>query len=517
MTGGMSVGTLLLPVAAGLFREAAARDYGDLVPDPEGILDLPPGFTYRVIQRREGSMTDGFLVPALPDGMACFLGADGNWVLMQNHEVPLFLAPLGPYGFGEAPAEAFDADGYGGVTRLVIDPVTLELLSNNLVLAGTSRNCAGGPSPWGWLSCEEAGDDSGHGYVFLCDVEAATVQMPRQILGYGRMNHEAVAVDPATHVAYLTEDRGNGCLYRFVPIDPCEPFVGRLQALRVVGEDNALTTQWRNGTIVSIDWVDIEDINPTDDTIRVEAQDKGAALFRRGEGIDYYDGQIWFTSTDGGPAGSGQIYRLTDGPEGGELELVTQSEDKAVLDFPDNIAIAPWGQLFLCEDGSSGNYLRVLTEAGEVRPFARNSLSNSEFAGVCFSPDGTVLFVNLQFDALTLAITGPFPKARAAPPVEPPECTPGAEDAGSSEDSGDSQDSSGGPAGTTGVDAASSVGSGESADDTPGSAATDGGEGNGCGCDSSGDGAGGVAATALAVVLAASARPSPGGSTPVSG
>ena len=36
-----------------------------------------------------------------------------------------------------------------------------------------------------------------------------------------------------------------------------------------------------------------------------------------------------------------------------------------------------------------------------------------EFTGACFSPDGRVLFVNLQGDRdETLAITGPWPKPR---------------------------------------------------------------------------------------------------------
>ena len=33
----------------------------------------------------------------------------------------------------------------------------------------------------------------------------------------GRFNHEAVAVDPNTGDVYLTEDRHEGLLYKFVP------------------------------------------------------------------------------------------------------------------------------------------------------------------------------------------------------------------------------------------------------------------------------------------------------------
>ena len=36
------------------------------------------------------------------------------------------------------------------------------------------------------------------------------------------------------------------------------------------------------------------------------------------------------------------------------------------------------------------------------------NLRNTEWCGSCFSPDGRVLFVNLQSPGLTLAITGPW-------------------------------------------------------------------------------------------------------------
>ena len=37
---------------------------------------------------------------------------------------------------------------------------------------------------------------------------------------------------------------------------------------------------------------------------------------------------------------------------------------------------------------------------------AYNAYSRSELAGVCFSPDGSILFVNIQYPGMTVAITG---------------------------------------------------------------------------------------------------------------
>ena len=36
----------------------------------------------------------------------------------------------------------------------------------------------------------------------------------------------------------------------------------------------------------------------------------------------------------------------------------------------------------------------------------RNRYNDKELAGVCFSPDGTTLFVNIYSPGITLAITG---------------------------------------------------------------------------------------------------------------
>ena len=64
------------------------------------------------------------------------------------------------------------------MTRVVLDAATLTRVSSNQVLEGTSRNCAGGVSPWGWLSCEEDVSPD-HGYVYLCSPSATKVRPAR--------------------------------------------------------------------------------------------------------------------------------------------------------------------------------------------------------------------------------------------------------------------------------------------------------------------------------------------------
>src|SRR5688572_6296553 len=95
--------------------------YGALVPDPQGIIDLPSGFQYRIISREGDPMTRGGNVPSLHDGMAAFrAGIFGNW-LVRNHEVDVDdveedgLAPV-----PEVPGVHYDPEGTGGTTTLLV-------------------------------------------------------------------------------------------------------------------------------------------------------------------------------------------------------------------------------------------------------------------------------------------------------------------------------------------------------------------------------------------------------------
>jgi len=371
---------------------------GGLRSDPEGVLDLREGFTYRILERSGARMDDGLPVPIRPDGMACFDLPGEGWVLTRNHELPV--------GFPCPGRPAYDPAAGGAVSRLVLDPDTLARRSSNLLLAGTAMSCSGGAGAGGWLSCEEA-VDPGHGFVFLCDPTADGAREPVRLDALGRFRHEAAATDFDTGVVYLTEDRPDGCLYRFVPEGPSAPYAGRLQAL-AIGGTSADTGAWARGRRAEHRWIDLERPAPEEDVLRLEARSRGAAVIRRGEGACLADGALYVCATSGGPIGAGQIFRLEDGPDGGELEVLAASTDRAELDMPDNVAISPGGLLVFVEDGPGHDCLRAVDARGEVTTLARNAASEGELTGVCFSPDGRALFLNMQEDGLTVAVEGDF-------------------------------------------------------------------------------------------------------------
>ena len=400
-------------------------DYGPLVPDPAGMLDLPRGFSYRLLSSLGNAMTDGCTVPDKADGMGCFSIGNDEIVLIRNHE----LVPADDAG--GVLAKGFGTrDGAivpGGTTSIVLDATTLEVKREFRSLAGTIRNCSGGITPWGsWLTCEEAPTGPGqrfgeglaenHGWVFEVPANATGLIDAVPLKAMGRFNHEAACVDPRTGIVYLSEDRDDSVLYRFVPTTPGRlGDGGLLQAMVVEGLSD--TRNWTSadmavGSRHTVRWIDCDDVESPNDDLRSRAAAKGAAVVARGEGIHTGTDEIFVCSTNGGQRKLGQILRLVPGTGGepDQIELFFESQSKDQFNYGDNLTVGPNGHLIVCEDQYTevvDNHLRGITPDGRAYTLGRLRIQ-TELAGGCFSPDGKWFFVNAYSPTRTLAITGPW-------------------------------------------------------------------------------------------------------------
>ena len=410
-------------------KSRAARGYGPLLADADKILDLPDGFSYHIIGRAGEAMSDGLFLPGSPDGMAAFPGKGNEVILVRNHEInPGASSSSGPFGKGNKKMNLVGKDRFydpgdkspclGGTSTFVYDTKAKTVVRQFLSLTGTLRNCAGGPTPWNsWITCEETVVGAGgnlvrdHGWCF--DVPATdqpALADPVPLKAMGRFNHEAVAVDPETGDVFETEDRHEGLIYRFVPkVKGKLAEGGKLFALKVKGKPSLDTRNWSENTFSvgdskEIEWIEMKDVESPRDDLRIRGFKDGAACFARGEGMWYSKRSIFIACTNGGKKQRGQIWKLTHN----KIELYAEPNDADLVDNCDNLTVAPWGDLILCEDGKGDQFLDVITPQGKIFKLAKNAKSSGEFAGACFSPDGSTLFVNMQREGFTLAITGPW-------------------------------------------------------------------------------------------------------------
>lgn len=425
--------------------------YGPLLPDPDGLLALPAGFTYRVITRAgRTKLESGESTPSNHDGTAAFAGPRGTTLLVNNHELG------GPRSRWAHPVPlteglVYDPAAAGGCTVVEVRPDGH--VAEWVGIAGTATNCAGGSTPWGtWLTCEETEDKAGvngmtkdHGYVFEVDpADRRAGQQPVPVKALGRYAHEAVVIDPKRGHAYLTEDaaKPNGLLYRWTPprdfrhghgaLRTLAADAGSLQAFKCFDSGGQfiddLSRATRIGTVYGVDWVTVPDRDAQVVSTRKQFADGEVTRARKLEGMWWGDGGAYLVSSyaraESPVAHDGQVWFYDPRRRTLTLKVLlgvnSDPSAEGAFDGPDNITVSPYGGLVIAEDGAGLQHLFGATDSGRTYPIARNELNigteeepeYSEFTGVTFAPDGRTLYANIQVPGIMVGIRGPWKRQR---------------------------------------------------------------------------------------------------------
>lgn len=354
---------------------ALRRTPSRLVPDPHRILDLPEGFTHRVLAR-PGEVIGGAVRPGGAAALHAYDLGGGRLALCVGHDLRLDRVDAGALAAG-------DPRRLGGTTTLVLDR-RLQVEAQHVSHRDSSTNLGGGPTPWGtWLACEGTfapGGPGRGGLGFVHDVDPRTPDQGTALPALGQFRRHSVAIDRTSGVVYQTERRPDGLVYRFLPDRIGDLRTGRLEAMAVLPPDR--------GRALRVRWVDVTSVARSD-VLRFLGAARGAMPFHGGEGVVVVDGAVLFGEAGVGSAGHARLWRHR--PDRGTLELVHE-------------AAAPT---------TATSRVVVTDAAGQVHTIARAATDGEVVRGACWDPHGTRLFVTMR-QAGTLVVEGPFGEFAAA-------------------------------------------------------------------------------------------------------
>jgi uncharacterized protein len=332
-------------------RHAAAAP----VADPAGVIDLPPGYSYKVLARDcvdEVTSTESGATGAMPsdfDANVLVRGKHGKRYLLSAHELTKPVA--GDYQGDadkcatpeQATADDGDSDGWGSVSRLELGRDGTTVKSRELIATGLHNLCAGALTPWGTFLVNEEfpfvnDPESRSGWVWEIDPQTGA---EKRATGMGRMSHEQEALYRGAW--YLTDDRGGyQFIYKFVPDKRRDLSQGKLYGLDFDHSTN--TGEWVGPLDPSAPEADM--------TARVGAP-SAANTFSKHEGMirDKRGRGLVFSESSSG-SDPGRVWRLRDGARGVSAEVLVEG-DWDRFSRPDNLRFNRRGDLLIFEDNGS--------------------------------------------------------------------------------------------------------------------------------------------------------------------
>ncbi len=333
----------------------SVKDLGPLQPPDANGLMLPAGFQSRIVARsgQPAVASSSYRWHSSPDGGACYATDDGGWIYVSNSEADLRRGGVG--------AIRFDAAGN------VVDSYS--------ICDNTSRNCAGGATPWGtWLSCEEFDN----GQVYECDPNGNREAVVRPTMG--TYSHEAVAIDMANDCAYLTEDTPDGGLYRFVSEAGLPDLDnGRLEIAAVVEQEGQKF----------IAWIQVPD--PSASVVPTRRQVPSYTPFDGGEGIALHEGVVYFTTK-----GDNRVWSYHTDTQQLDIIYDAATSSNPILTGVDNVVITPAGDVLVAEDGGNMQIVAISPDL-EVFPIVQIvGQDRSEICGPAFSPSHQRFYFSSQ-------------------------------------------------------------------------------------------------------------------------
>ena len=359
-------------------KKSNINSLGPLLDADGNNVMLPEGFTSKIVAKSGQIVTSNseYKWHGAPDGGATFNTDDNGWIYVCNAELDSNKGGVGALRF----------DHQGNLTNVYS------------ILSGTNINCGGGKTPWNtWLSCEENGD---LGRVFECDPWGFDSPIYRSALGL--FNHEAIAVDIINNHLYLTEDRSDGCLYRFIPEKSLgsgypDLSTGKLQIAYVIG-----------GNEGTIKWNDVPDPSASSTPTRYQINEK--TTFNGGEGISYFNGLIYFSTKF-----DNRIWCFDILSEKIKIFYDYNTSSTPYLYGVDNTEVSSAGDVLVAEDGGNLEIV-ALDSNGSASPIIRLlGHDNSEITGPALSPKGDKIYFSSQrgmsgesSGGITFEVTGPF-------------------------------------------------------------------------------------------------------------